>query len=329
MEILLKVSRIGLVTGIALLIVGILLTVGPKVPIPDMDSPEPQATACLLAGTLLIWLGCLGLALALGPLRTALAGAASIVLSLLLPWLLHTVGVVWWSRLLGVPVWAFFFVGCTLLGIAAARFAIRRASQASVAALSRLGIRKPDLFQKAALTGLLLGVPLFLFLISRHAPPLFRSPSQLSFIYIRSSTVDFDWDATHGFTAFKVGNTRSTGGLVWQRLVILQIKPRLDSFLRLSQQPRVKGWGGVRVLEVIPLAFPGCWGCDDMDFEDLHETELMRAAMKGDLALVRKLIAEGANLNARNREGKTALTLAERYGSLEIAEALKKAGAKP
>ena len=150
----------------------------------------------------------------------------------------------------------------------------------------------------------------------------------MSHIYAHSFAADFDWDATLGFTAFKIKNSELVGGPLWERLVALQIKPRLDSFLRLTHEPRFKGWAWVRVLKVIPLAYPDSWGSGGMHTEDLRETTLMRAAKKGDLALVRKLLAEGAHVNAKNRWGKTALSLAQREGYMEIAEALKKAGAK-
>lgn len=51
------------------------------------------------------------------------------------------------------------------------------------------------------------------------------------------------------------------------------------------------------------------------------------AAERGDAAQVRKLIAAGADLNARDESGYTALTWAARNGSTEVAEALIEARA--
>jgi len=329
MQILLKVSRIVLVTGIALLTVGILLTVGPKVPLPNIDSPEPHAIVSLFAGTLLMWIGCLGLAITIGLLRTALAGAGSIVVSFLLPWLLHAVGVVWWSRLLGLPSWSFFLAGCLFLAVAAFRLLIRGPYRICSAALSSLRMPKLLLYLRAGVVGLLLGAPVYLSLASWYAPHLFEKSYEMPNIYSHNFVADFDWDAAKGFSSFRIDDSEITGGIIWERLVALQIKPRLDSFLRLGQEPRIKGWALGRVLMVIPLAYENSWGSGGMGFEDLQETELMRAAKKGDLALVRKLLAEGADVNARNRSGRTPLIYACAYGRVgpEVVETLLAAGA--
>ena len=60
---------------------------------------------------------------------------------------------------------------------------------------------------------------------------------------------------------------------------------------------------------------------------DHVETHLMQAAEKGDVALVKSLIQEGADLNARNKDGDTSLNIAARNGRTGVAEALIKAGA--
>ncbi len=58
-------------------------------------------------------------------------------------------------------------------------------------------------------------------------------------------------------------------------------------------------------------------------------TALHWAAHWGDLALVRSLLAAGADVNAANRFGVTALHEAATVGQADIVSALLKAGAKP
>ena len=54
----------------------------------------------------------------------------------------------------------------------------------------------------------------------------------------------------------------------------------------------------------------------------------MGAAVNGDSEIVQALLAKGAKVNEKNKDGKTALRIAEENGHTEIVELLKKAGAK-
>ena len=57
------------------------------------------------------------------------------------------------------------------------------------------------------------------------------------------------------------------------------------------------------------------------------ETALMLASSEGHLEIVKLLIEKGADVNVKNEDGKTALTLASRYGHLEVVKYLVENGA--
>jgi ankyrin repeat protein len=60
-----------------------------------------------------------------------------------------------------------------------------------------------------------------------------------------------------------------------------------------------------------------------------HGKELLKAAQAGKTAEVVRLVENGANVQVRDREGKTALAIAAYYNSWEMAAALLKHGADP
>lgn len=67
-------------------------------------------------------------------------------------------------------------------------------------------------------------------------------------------------------------------------------------------------------------------GKADINSKDKYcETALMIASCKGNLEIVKLLVDNGADINIKNNNGKTALDLAD---SEEIKEVLRKTGAK-
>jgi len=70
-------------------------------------------------------------------------------------------------------------------------------------------------------------------------------------------------------------------------------------------------------------------GADANAKDNVGETALMRAARTGDSDTVQALLDAGADVNAKEeRAGETVLMLAGERGHTEIVELLKKAGAK-
>ena len=62
--------------------------------------------------------------------------------------------------------------------------------------------------------------------------------------------------------------------------------------------------------------------------DDLGRTALILFSSIGNFKLVEYLIKNGADVNIKNNEGKTALDLAKEKGHIKISEILKNADAK-
>jgi ankyrin repeat protein len=56
--------------------------------------------------------------------------------------------------------------------------------------------------------------------------------------------------------------------------------------------------------------------------------DLIEASKRGDLPEVKRLLAKGAEVNAKDEKGRTALMRASKRGQWEVMELLIKAGAK-
>jgi ankyrin repeat protein len=179
-------------------------------------------------------------------------------------------------------------------------------------------------YVRAPLMGVILGWAVVLGLAHHYAP---------AEVLACTFEARFEWDSIHGVKAFRLEDSNlgeQVGGRAWRYVVALQIKPALDFYLRRCNFQRVTGWGLVRVARVIPLAIPEGWGSDGMDF-DTDVTPLMRAARKGEVDSVKRLLAEGADVNARDWMGRTAWLHACEFAraSPQVVALLLAAGADP
>ena len=152
--------------------------------------------------------------------------------------------------------------------------------------------------------------------------------------------------------------------LLW--MVEIQLQPLLRAYFKLNDWPKMNGDVKVRVARIIPLAWPVALGSGGETLEDPDQTSLMRAAVQGDLPtvkllltgatsasvnsldqggqsalilacqnpktnpeVVKALLASGANVNLRSRNGYTALTWAMARNNTEVSRLLRRAGARP
>lgn len=152
--------------------------------------------------------------------------------------------------------------------------------------------------------------------------------------------------------------------LLW--MVEIQLQPLLRGYFQLNDWPKMNGDINVKVARMIPIAWPVALGSGGETLEDPDQTALMRAAVQGDLKtvkqlladgtaanvnsldqggqsalilacqnfktnpeLVKALIAAGANVNLRSRNGYTALTWAQARDNADVTRLLRRAGGRP
>jgi hypothetical protein len=119
--------------------------------------------------------------------------------------------------------------------------------------------------------------------------------------------------------------------LAWRSLIGIQVQPLLQGYFHVIDWQRVNGHIGVTVARVIPIAWPIGLGSEGEALEDPDETPLMQAADKGDLAAVQQLLTAKADVNASDQGGETALIHACRNprANPALVKALLAAGADP
>ena len=153
-----------------------------------------------------------------------------------------------------------------------------------------------------------------------------------------SRTLDahFEWNSAEGFEVFRLQDDTGAlwhpaGSPIWQSMVEAQIQPLLRGYFKLNDWQKMNGDVGVKVVSIIPIAWPIDLGSGGETLEDPDETELMRAASKQDLNAVQRLLstAPKPDVNALDQTGQTALILAcqNPKASSDVVKALLAAGA--
>lgn len=191
--------------------------------------------------------------------------------------------------------------------------------------------------------------------------------------FLGNLNAHFEWNAADGFTTFRLQPLDNPGDIVsdpdnvlWKSIVEIQIQPLLRGYFRLNDWQKMNGDVGVKVMRVVPIAWPIALASGGDTFEDPDETSLMHAAEKEDLDalqpllasstkaevnaldqegqtalifacknpkakpdVVKALLAAGADVNLRARDGYAPLTWALARNNAEVARILRQAGAKP
>jgi hypothetical protein len=189
---------------------------------------------------------------------------------------------------------------------------------------------------------------------------------------VRDLDAHFEWNSADGFSSFRLqtwdnaaGTWRPAGSSPLQSIVAIQIQPLLRGYFKVNDWQKMNGDLSIKLARIIPIAWPVALGSGGEILEDPDETDLMRAAAKGDLktlqqllsapghanvnaldqggqtalilacqspkpnpAVIQALIAAGADVNLRSRNGYTALTWAHARNNLEVSRLLKRAGGR-
>jgi hypothetical protein len=137
--------------------------------------------------------------------------------------------------------------------------------------------------------------------------------------FTRTLNAHFEWDSGDGFSTFHLrdwdaaaSTWHEAGSPVWQSMVATQIQPMLRGYFRVNDWQKMNGEIGVKVIRIIPIAWPIDLGNGGETLEDPDETDLMRAASREDLKAVQGLLSAPVkpNVNALDQTGQTALIVA-------------------
>jgi|SRR5580704_2077960 hypothetical protein len=159
--------------------------------------------------------------------------------------------------------------------------------------------------------------------------------------FTRDRDAHFEWNLADGFNVFRLqvwdeteGIWRPIGSPAWQSTIGIQIQPVLKGYFKLNDFQKMNGDIGVKVVRIIPIAWPINLGSGGETLEDPDETDLMRAAAREDLKAVQQLLSAAAvnvsvGVNSLDQSGQTALILACRNpkANPEVVKALLAAGA--
>jgi hypothetical protein len=127
------------------------------------------------------------------------------------------------------------------------------------------------------------------------------------------------------------GSVHPAGGPLLNSIVALEIQPVLRGYFKLNDWQKMNGELSIKLARILPMAWPVALGSGGQILEDPDETDLMRAAAHGDLKTVQQLLAVNPhpNVNALDQGGQTALILAcqNPKANPDVVKALLAAGA--
>ncbi|MGD1155651.1 MAG: ankyrin repeat domain-containing protein [Terriglobia bacterium] len=301
MKSLLKVALALLGTGVALIATGILLIARQMGATPYPSALGGPAWLSLLLGSLLLWAGCIGVAVLLPRRWVILAGVLTVASGVVLPWFFLAIWLSSWADYLEIAALAVLVAGCLQLGVAAIRGKGRRPRWVAVGALGGL---------------------LVVLLIANV------------FVYRdRFYPVYFDWQAETGFrmiSTVPAGRHLGFFGEVYGGLVTLQARSWIAHEFRTGGWTKAKGHLFVQLLPALPPVVIGlAYNAEPWEIIDPDATPLMQAAERGDLQAVKTLLASGADVNARDQRGWTPLMHASMSlkANAEVVRTLIAAGA--
>jgi hypothetical protein len=143
----------------------------------------------------------------------------------------------------------------------------------------------------------------------------------------RSVPIRFEWSLSKGFLT--ISTESSPLGPLYSRLIASEAGSHIASELKNAGWKTAKGRLSVRVfllLFVVGVDHNNAWNVEIIDPE---VTPLMHAVENGESAVVQRLIADGADVNAQDQRGWTALTHASLSGRTPQVRELLAAGADP
>jgi hypothetical protein len=128
-----------------------------------------------------------------------------------------------------------------------------------------------------------------------------------------------------------MGMWRLENNPLWRSIVEIQIEPLLRGYFKAHDWQKMNGDIDIKELQIVPAAWPVALGNGGEAFEDPDQTPLMRAAAQEDIKALQQLLSKAtrADLNALDQGGQTALILACQNSkpNPEVIKALLAAGA--
>lgn len=118
---------------------------------------------------------------------------------------------------------------------------------------------------------------------------------------------------------------------LWKSIVEIQIQPLLRGYFSLNDWQKMNGDVAIKVARLVPVAWPVALGSGGETLEDPDETAIMRASALEDLKSLQQLLSAPAkpDVNALDQSGQTALIFACRNpkANPDVIKALLAAGA--